>query len=85
MGDIAYLIGYFLLMLVAIGVAIIVSGNKKSWGLFLIGALVQLLSLIGHQKSATANGTDITLYWVIYLVLLIVGAILVACRPSRDK
>lgn len=81
--DLMSYIGYFLIMIVFMIVAIVTAKGKSAWIWYAIGAILQLLSLFGNQKAAAANGTDVTMYWIIYFVLLVITAILIVTRYSK--
>lgn len=76
-------IGYFLIMLIFMIIAIVTAKGKSAWVWYAIGAILQLLSLSGNQKVATMNGTDTTIHWIVYFALLIVTAILIVKRYNK--
>ncbi len=76
-------LGYFLVMIAFMIVAIVSAKSKAAWIWYVIGAVLQLLSLSGNQKIANINGTDTTLYWIVYFGLLIITAVLVVKRYSK--
>ncbi len=77
--QISGLFGYFLIMIIAILIGTFVSNKKISWVIFAVGAILTLISLIGKQRSLSALGLSgaMTLYWIVYVILLIGGAALV--------
>lgn len=81
--DLMSYIGYFLIMIIFMIIAIVTAKGKGAWIWYAIGAVLQLLSLFGNQKAAAANGTDATMHWIIYFVLLAVTAILIVTRYSQ--
>ena len=83
--DLMYCLGYFLVMIIFMVVAIVIASakSKAAWGCYVIGAVIQLLSLVGNQKIANVSGTNTTLHWVVYFGLLIISAILVVKRYNK--
>ena len=81
--DLMKVIGYFLIMIIFMVIAIITAKGKTVWIWYVIGAILQLLSLLGNQKNSVMRDTDITIYWIIYVALLVITAILINKR--RDK
>lgn len=80
-------IGYFLIMIIFLSIGIISGKSKGAWIWYSIGAVLQLLSLIGNQATANMYGKDTSLYWVIYILLLIIAAGIINSRynNSSDK
>ncbi len=76
-------VGYFLIMIILMVIAIITAKNKTAWIWYGIGAVLQLLSLFGNQRVASMYGTNITWYWIIYFILLIFTAAIVAYRYNK--
>lgn len=76
-------LGYFLIMIIFMVIAIMSAKSKAAWVWYVIGAVVQLLSLAGNQKVANVNGTNTTLHWIVYFGLLIISAILVVKRYNK--
>ena len=70
MGDIFYLLGKFLIMLIFMGVAI--RTQKKKW--FTIGAVFQLLSLGGMTLDPNDSIEEKIICWVIYIAILLITA-----------
>lgn len=82
--DLASYISYFLVMIVFMIIAIIIAKHKSAaWCCYGIGAGLQLLSLIGNQKTANFYGTSMTTYWVIYFVLLAISAMIIVDRYEK--
>ena len=76
-------IGYFLIMIVFMIIAIITAKGRGAWIWYAIGAILQLLSLSGNQKAAVMNGADATIHWIVYFALLIITAILIVKRYNK--
>ena len=77
--------GFFWIMALCEIIAIIVARKFISWTLFLLGSGLTLLSLMGHQKQANLYRSfgfesNLTPYWVVFGVLLAVGAVIIASR-----
>lgn len=66
-------------------IAIVVTKKKTAWICYTVGAVLQLISLLGKQDLANNYGEDITLYWCIYFLLLILTAIIVYLRKNKDS
>lgn len=81
--DLMSCIGYFLIMIIFMIIAIVTAKGKGAWVWYAIGAILQLLSLSGNQKAAAMNGTDTTMHWIAYFALLIITAILVVKRYHK--
>ena len=60
-----YYIGFFIFLLIGAGLAVAFAKSKASWVLLGIGAVIQLLGLLGAVDSMA---------WAIY-VLILVGAV----------
>ena len=61
----------------------IVNAKKRSaWIYYVIGAVLQLLGLLGNQKTADFYGYNISIDWLIYFGLLIVFAVIVTKRKG---
>lgn len=78
--DIASYFGYFLIMMLFMGLAIGLAKRRSAWVWYIVGACLQLLSLSGQQKVASINGTDMTLEWLIFICILIIAAIIIIRR-----
>lgn len=78
-------IGYFLILLVFLIVAIILAKKTAAWIVYGIGAFVQLLSLYGNYQSYSSMGFEeaMTPYWIVYIVLLVVAAITIVMRRQN--
>ena len=81
--DLMSCIGYFSIMIIFMIIAILTAKGKRAWIWYAIGAILQLLSLLGHQKAAAMNGTDTTMHWIVYFALLIITAILIVKRYNK--
>ena len=88
MSNLAYelgvFLGYFSLMIIFMTVAILTAKSRTAWIWYAIGAGIQLFALLGNQKVANINGTDTTLYWVIYLGLLLTTARIIDVRYKKS-
>ena len=80
-----YYIGYFLIMIICDVVAIVFAKSKISWIIYVIGAMIQLMSLVGNEKAASMSGVDTTLDWIVYFFLLIVAAIIIIARNKSKN
>ena len=78
MGEIAYLIGYFSIMIIFLVVAI--KTQKMKW--HVIGSVIQLLSLAGLTLSGSG---DVAKEWLLYILILLVGIILVIERQQSEE
>ena len=83
--DLMSFIGYFLIMIIFMIIAIVTAKFKGAWIWYAIGAILQLLSLSGNQKVAAMNGTDTTMHWIVYFALLIITAILIVKRYNKAR
>lgn len=77
-------LGYFLIMIILMVIAIATAKSKSAWIWYVIGAGLQLLALSGNQKVANIYGTDMTMYWLVYIGLLIVTAILIVRIYNKE-
>lgn len=80
-----FLIGYFFIMIIFMLIAIVTAKSMTCWLWYVIGAVLQLFSLLGNQKTANINGTDTTLYWLVYIGLLIVTAVFIIKRNNKTS
>lgn len=83
MHSIATYTGFFLIMIVFMIVAIINAKKKTAWIWYSIGSILQLLSLLGKQKSASYYGYNTTVDWIIYFGLLIASATLIVNKYNK--
>ncbi|MBQ7125231.1 MAG: hypothetical protein IJO00_02595 [Clostridia bacterium] len=83
--DLMSCIGYFLIMIIFMVIAIVTAKGKGAWIWYAIGAILQLLSLSGNQKVAAVNGTDTTMHWIVYFALLIITAVIVVKRYNKTS
>ena len=44
-----------------------------------MAAIIQLMALLGNQKS----GMDVTMYWFIYVIILIITAVIIILRQRK--
>lgn len=78
-----YYLGYFWFMLLFMIVAVMVAKTKGAWVVYAIGAVIQLMSLYGNQKTADLFGIDMTTPWVIYFLILLVTALVIVRRLKK--
>lgn len=78
MGQFFYLVGYFSIMLIFLGIAI--KTAKMKW--HIIGSVVQFLSLAGLTLS---NGATVATEWLIYVFILFVGVVLVKKDNKKEN
>ena len=64
-------------------IAIVTAKGKGAWIWYAVGAIFQLVPLLGNQKAAAMNGTDTTMHWIVYFALLIITAILIVKRYNK--
>ena len=78
-------IGYFLILLIFLIAAIIIGKKLAGWIVYGIGAFIQLLSLYGNYQSYSAMGfgSAMSSYWLIYIILLILSAIIIVLRGPK--
>lgn len=82
--DLGIYFGYFMIMIIFMVIAILMARTTKHcWGIYAIGAGLQLLSMIGNQKTANFYGTSMAAYWAMYFVLLIIFAVVIAFRRKN--
>ena len=78
-------IGYFLIMLIFMILALTSAKPQFAWVWYIIGGISQFISLLGNQNVIQ----NITWYWVIYFAILIVVAALIINRsnssPVKEK
>ena len=79
------LIGYFGVMIIFMSAAIATAKSKFGWIWYFVGAGIQLISMMGNQKAANANGGNITVYWIVYAVILVVAAAIILLRYNRHN
>lgn len=81
-------IGYFLIMLVFVVLGIIFAKRALGWILYVVGAVLQLISLLGMYRKytyfyGTTGAQAMTTYWIVYALILVAGGIIIAIRRSR--
>lgn len=69
-------LGYFLVLIIFLAIAVGCAKQKAAWPLYFIGAGIQLLALIGNSRSGAMMGP----YWFIYGLLLALAAWLIRRR-----
>ncbi len=74
-------IGYFLIMLIFMILALTSAKPQFAWVWYIIGGISQFISLLGNQNVIQ----NITWYWVIYFAILIVVAALIINRGNRGN
>ncbi|MBR1741626.1 MAG: hypothetical protein IJ733_07095 [Lachnospiraceae bacterium] len=79
--------GYFLVMIIFCVIAVMRAKNGKPWIWFAIGAVLQLLSLLGLQKRYSAFGLEdaLSTQWITYLIILAVSALLICVRKKAEE
>lgn len=84
--SVSSLFGYFLIMIILLALAIILAKGKLGWILYAVGAVLQLVSLIGRQKTFAMFGMGhmLAAYWIVYFILLAVGAIAIYIRSTKS-
>ena len=81
-------IGYFFYLLVFLSVAIIFAKKLHAWIWYSIGAIITLISLIVNHISVYKQDGDyfaneeMSPYWAIYVVLLLISALVIFYRYS---
>ncbi len=70
----------FFVMIIFLIIAIIFGKSKWAWAWYIIGAVVQLLAVLGSQKVANMRGVDNSLLWLVYYLLLLAAAGVIIVR-----
>lgn len=90
--DITVYIGYFLILIIFLTIAIILGNRPAGWTMYGIGAVVQFLSLLGVYKSyqgypyfGYGYEEKFTPYVLIYIFLLIISCIAIAIHRPKSK
>lgn len=83
--EIVSYIGYFLVMIIFMVIAIARAKRKRAWIWYGIGAVLQLMALLGNQKFPDANGNDTIVDWMVFIGLLIVSALLMKKRYNKAQ
>lgn len=80
------LIGYFILLEVAVILAIVFGKHRFSWIIYGAGALVTFISLAGNNSVylATGLGRLMIPYWIFFIVLMVGGAVGITIRYNRQ-
>lgn len=81
--DLLSFLSYFLIMIIFMVIAIATAKKPYAWIWYVVGAIIQLMSLLGNQKFADVNGTNTSLHWGVYGVLLIITAIAIVMRNKK--
>ena len=76
--------GYFLIMIVFVVVAIIRAKNGNPWIWYGIGVGLQLLSILGLQRQYSSYGMSSSLSgtWIVFFVIAIVGLVIIISRKK---
>ena len=75
-----YLVGYFLFMLVFMGIAI--KTLKVKW--YIIGAVFQLCAMLG-QKLTLQNKAEIISTWIVYFAILLITACVMKRKNKKNN
>ena len=83
--EISALLGYFGFM-IGFMIAAICTAKKGTlpWVLYLVGAGVQLLSLMSYHRTGQLSLPGSWPYWTVYFVLLGIPGIIIILRSSRS-
>lgn len=73
------ILGYFFLTIIFMIVALVIAKRKLAWVSYAMAAIIQLMALLGNQKS----GMDVTMYWFIYVIILIITAVIIILRQRK--
>ena len=82
--EISSYIGYFFVMIIFMVVAFVVAKRRSPWIWYAIGAVLQLMALLGNEKFPDAN-KNTAIDWVIYVGLLIISAVLIKRRYNKAQ
>lgn len=98
LGDIISYLSYFFVLIIFLILAIICVKKPLAWILYSIGSIITLISLLGMQNKYESYYYNhyiycdsdyvkkmMAPYWTIYIVLLIITAILIFIRQSKNK
>ena len=89
--DLAGYIGYFLILIIFLILAIIFAKKPHSWIWYSLGAIITFISIIGNQKKFDSRySSNIVMeimwpYWAIYFVLLAGAATIILLRYFKAK
>lgn len=80
------LIGYFVVLEVAVILAIIFGKHRFSWIIYGVGALLSFISLAGNNRTYLAFGLGRMMipYWIFFIVLMVGGAVGIIIRYNRQ-
>ena len=81
---IGFLIGYFLIMVILMGIGIAVAKKHRTaaWVLFAAGAVIELLGIIGASSGYGSSMYNAPIIWIIYAAIAAVSARLIYSRSS---
>lgn len=92
MYNIGFILGYIMIPAIFFVIAILVAKKKAwlSWLLFVVGCLLQIVSMLGRGKElqyASAAVQDAvqsqnTLIWIVFAVLALISIILILKRSN---
>lgn len=79
--------GYFFVMLVFMILGIIFAKRPVlGWILYIIGGVLQLISLIGNARRLAYYGlgaSNMGSYWVVYIVIMVICGVVIMTRHSK--
>ena len=78
--------GFFLIMIVFMIVAIVRAKNGNPWIWYAIGVVLQLLSLSGLQRqySAFGMGSALSGVWGVFFVIAIITLFIILARKNKE-
>lgn len=71
-------IGYNLIFMAILVVAILIGNNAGGWIVYVAGAIIQFLSLCGNSRFGI--NSIMLINWVVYFVLLIIARVIIEKR-----
>lgn len=77
--------GYFLVMLIFMIIAIVRARVGRPWIWYAIGVGLQLISMIGHTMNYNrfGMGSAMTGTWIVFFVIAIVSLIIILARKNK--
>ena len=80
------LIGYFIILEIAVVLSIILGKHRFAWIIYGAGALLTFISLAGNNTKALESGLGRIMipYWIFFIVLMVVGAVGIKIRYNRQ-